>query len=89
MKAALKSPNVASTPEQIKTALREHALTLGFDVVGIAPADAAPEARSRLEQFIAGGLHGDMDWLETTAERRGAPASLWPDVRNVIMLGVN
>jgi epoxyqueuosine reductase len=30
-----------------------------------------------------------MDWMETTAERRGAPKALWPEVRAVIMLGVN
>jgi epoxyqueuosine reductase len=30
-----------------------------------------------------------MAWLETTADRRGAPAALWPDVRSVIMLGLN
>ncbi len=30
-----------------------------------------------------------MMWLETTAERRGSPLALWPDVRSVIMLGLN
>jgi epoxyqueuosine reductase len=30
-----------------------------------------------------------MAWLETTADRRGAPAALWPDVRSIIMLGLN
>ena len=30
-----------------------------------------------------------MAWLATTAERRGAPTALWPDVRSVIMLGMN
>jgi epoxyqueuosine reductase len=51
--------------------------------------DAVPEAKARLEQFLAEGLHGDMFWMESTAERRGAPAALWPDVRSVIMLGMN
>ncbi len=30
-----------------------------------------------------------MVWMETTAERRGDPRALWPDVRSVIMLGMN
>jgi len=30
-----------------------------------------------------------MDWLETTAARRTDPLRLWPDVRAVIMLGLN
>jgi epoxyqueuosine reductase len=30
-----------------------------------------------------------MDWMATTAERRGDPRTLWPDVRSVVMLGMN
>jgi epoxyqueuosine reductase len=30
-----------------------------------------------------------MAWMETTAARRGAPHALWPEVRSVIMLGMN
>ena len=30
-----------------------------------------------------------MDWLKDTAARRGSPSALWPDVRSVIMLGMN
>jgi epoxyqueuosine reductase len=30
-----------------------------------------------------------MAWLETTAGRRGAPRALWPEVRSVVMLGLN
>jgi len=30
-----------------------------------------------------------MDWLASTAERRGDPRVLWPDVRSIVMLGVN
>ena len=30
-----------------------------------------------------------MVWMATTAERRAAPRALWPEVRSVIMLGMN
>jgi epoxyqueuosine reductase len=40
-------------------------------------------------QFIADGAHGDMDWLAANAERRSDPLKLWPDVRSIVMLGVN
>ncbi len=30
-----------------------------------------------------------MAWMETTAERRADPRALWPEVRSVIMLGLN
>ncbi len=61
----------------------------GFDVVGVTRPDAVPEAKARLERFLADGAHGDMVWMKTTAERRASPDALWPDVRSVIMLGMN
>jgi epoxyqueuosine reductase len=51
--------------------------------------DAAPQAKARLERFLAEGQHGDMAWMERTAERRGDPRALWPQVRSVIMFGLN
>ena len=67
----------------------EAARTHGFDVVGIARPDAIPQAHERLLRFLAEGAHGDMAWMETTAERRGDPRALWPDARSIIMLGMN
>ena len=69
--------------------MEREARALGFDAIGIARPDAIPRAKERLAHFIAEGLHGDMDWLATTAERRGDPTVFWPDARSVIMLGVN
>jgi epoxyqueuosine reductase len=73
----------------LKRALAEAARGQGFDVIGVARPDSIPLAAERLRQFLAEGGHGDMDWLETTATRRGDPRALWPDVRSVIMLGMN
>jgi epoxyqueuosine reductase len=42
-----------------------------------------------LRAFLAAGSHGDMDWMARHADRRGDPRALWPDVRSIIMLGVN
>jgi epoxyqueuosine reductase len=61
----------------------------GFDVVGITQPDSIPEALERLRRFLAEGAHGDMDWMEASAARRGSPRALWPQVRSIIMLGLN
>jgi epoxyqueuosine reductase len=58
-------------------------------VVGITRPDSIPQALERLRHFLAEGAHGDMDWMETTAARRGSPRALWPQVRSIIMLGLN
>jgi epoxyqueuosine reductase len=55
----------------------------------VARPDAIPQAAARLQRFLADGAHGDMDWMEKKADRRGDPYALWPDVRAVVMLGVN
>lgn len=58
-------------------------------MAGVTRPDAVPEAKVRLERFLADGAHGDMVWMVTTAERRTSPLALWPNVRSVIMLGMN
>jgi epoxyqueuosine reductase len=65
------------------------AVERGFDIVGIARPNSIPQAPERLQQFLAEGAHGDMAWMETTEARRGNPRALWPQVRSVIMLGLN
>jgi epoxyqueuosine reductase len=76
-------------PTVLKAALAEAAAAHGFDVVGVTRSDSIPVALARLQRFLAEGAHGDMTWMETTAARRGDPRALWPDVRSVIMLGMN
>jgi epoxyqueuosine reductase len=73
----------------LRAALAQAARDHGFDVVGVTRPDAIPQAPERLKQFLAEGAHGDMDWMATTAARRESPSALWPQVRSVIMLGLN
>jgi epoxyqueuosine reductase len=70
-------------------ALREQALALGFDCIGVADPAAIADAAKYFHSFLESGAHGDMDWLAASPERRADPRVLWPDVRSVIMLGVN
>jgi epoxyqueuosine reductase len=52
-------------------------------------ADAIPLAPLRLREFLAAGAHGDMTWMAANTERRGDPRALWPDVRSIVMFGIN
>ncbi len=67
----------------------ERAGQLGFDIVRIAGPDAIPLAPERLKAWLEAGHHGSMEWMEETAERRSDPRALWPEVRSVILLGLN
>ena len=77
----------ALSPAGLKALLAERARALGFAAIGIADPDAAPEAGARLQAWLDAGCHGEMLWMETTAERRASPLALWPEVRSVILLG--
>jgi epoxyqueuosine reductase len=74
---------------KLRQKLEEQARALGFSAVGVAPAEAAPKSGERLREWLASGAHGDMIWMETTADRRCSPAGLWPQVRSVISLGMS
>ncbi len=69
--------------------IRQRARSLGFDVVGFASAADAWPAGERLRQFVAEGLHGQMDWMEETLDRRDHPTGMWPEARSAVMLGMN
>jgi epoxyqueuosine reductase len=69
--------------------LRSRAASLGFDAFGIAAAEARPDLPEKLRHALAEGWHGDMVWMAETEARRASPKGLWPEVRSVIMVGMN
>jgi epoxyqueuosine reductase len=73
----------------LKAALANEALALGFDCVGVTDPDAIGDAGKHFHAFLKSGGHGDMDWLGAHPERRADPRVLWSEVRSIIMLGVN
>ena len=77
------------TTSKLRERLEAEARALGFAAVGVARADAAPKTAERLRAWLEEGAHGDMIWMAETAERRGSPQALWPEVRSVISLGMS
>ncbi|MFL5106789.1 MAG: tRNA epoxyqueuosine(34) reductase QueG, partial [Xanthobacteraceae bacterium] len=76
-------------PDALKTALGAAARAHGFDVIGVVAPDAIRGVKERFATFLADGAHGDMDWLARDPDRRADPQTLWPQVRSIIMLGLN
>ena len=73
----------------LKRTLAAQARALGFDAIGVTGPDTIGDAGKHFHAFLDTGAHGDMDWLAANPERRADPRVLWPDVRSIIMLGVN
>ncbi|MBU2607401.1 MAG: tRNA epoxyqueuosine(34) reductase QueG [Alphaproteobacteria bacterium] len=80
------SDPVSGSPEAF---LKHAGRTIGFDSVRIARADEAWAASERLEAFVAEGRHGQMDWMETTLERRKAPTSMWAGAKSAVVVALN
>ncbi|ASK88523.1 tRNA epoxyqueuosine(34) reductase QueG [Sphingorhabdus sp. SMR4y] len=74
---------------RLTKALENRATEEGFAAVGIAPARLAPKTGLRLRQWLEEGRQGDMLWMVNRADERSDPATLWPEVQTVIMLGMS
>ena len=78
-----------SVAPSLRESLTREALSLGFDCAGVTDPDSIAQAAKHFRDFLDAGAHGDMEWLADRPERRADPRGLWPEVRSVIMLGVN
>ncbi len=74
-------------------AIKQAALALGFDAVGIVRVDSpsAPQATltSRLTQWLERGYHATMAWMERTPEKRADPRIVLPGCRSMVCVGLN
>ena len=69
-------------------AVKAHARRLGFDLCGIAPATGMPEL-SRIHDWVARGFHGEMRYLERSADVRADVTRFLPGARSVVMTATN
>src|SRR5262245_20317324 len=85
----LRGPRLLNEPAALKAELVAMARQHGFDAVGVVRPDAIPQAKEWFTEFLRDGGHGDMDWLARDPDRRTDPLVLWPQVRAIVMLGLN
>ena len=68
--------------------IKAHAQKLGFELVGITPAE-----RSRTidlyEQWLKNGYAGKMGYLEKHLPLKDHPRNVLPEVKSIISLGIN
>lgn len=75
--------------DEVKIAIKNKALSLGFDVVGFTRAAPDGPRESNLNRFVAEGRAGAMDWLARDPKKRADPSVLWGEAKTVIALAMN
>jgi epoxyqueuosine reductase len=75
---------MASIEERLKAQARQ----IGFDLIGIAPAQPTDDF-DRLSEWLAKGYAGEMGYMQRRHEARRHPQSILPTVRSVIMAAAN
>ena len=61
------------------------ALQVGFDACGIAPVRPLSSDAQFMDNWIAQGLHGEMDYLERNCDKRYDPSVLVPGAQTVVV----
>jgi epoxyqueuosine reductase len=72
----------------LESRLKQRAHQLGFELAGIARATQA-DSFDTYRNWLDQGCAGEMTYLHRQAEARRHPCSILPDVRSVVMLGMN
>ena len=72
-----------------KQYLRDTALGLGFDAVGVSRAEKMDEEAARLEKWLNAGFHGEMEYMERWFDLRTDPTLLVPGAKSVVSLMYN
>ncbi len=86
-------PTWGETSEQTRARrtqlFRDQALACGFSRVGIARAQALPQAQAQLEAWLAAGRHGSMAWLADDVARRCDPQQVVAGAQSVVLLALD
>ena len=61
------------------------ALEVGFDACGVAPVHRLDDDAQFMDNWIAQGLHGEMDYLTRNCDKRYDPAVLVPGAQTVVV----
>lgn len=69
--------------------IRDKAIEIGFDKVGIAAVDALAIETERLLSWLANGYHGEMAWMARDPAKRTDPRAIFPNAKSVVVVGLN
>ena len=81
--------HLRSPTPTISELIKERARKLGFEKVGVVPAQPLEEEGLRLQKWLAANYHGNMSWMARDPEIRSDPRKLFPAARSVVVVALN
>ncbi len=78
-----------SPPTELSHLIKQHALELGFDEVGISMAQQLDEEADLMEKWIEKGFQGEMSYLERNKEKRYDPRLLVEGTQSIVSVLYN
>jgi epoxyqueuosine reductase len=73
---------------RVTQSIKEKALEIGFDLVGISPVDSFPENQF-YKEWLARGFAGEMKYMEREPQKRENIKNVLPEAKSVICCGLN
>jgi epoxyqueuosine reductase len=74
----------------IEERIKQKALSLGFDIVGITSADDIDKQQiAKFKEWLASGSNGGMDFLARNPEKRFSPTNILPEAKSIICIAIN
>lgn len=74
---------------EISEDIKKQALALGFQKVGITPAEPLIPEGSRLKEWLKRAYQGEMTWMSKNVEKRIDPALVLPNAQSIISVAMN
>lgn len=68
--------------------IKNLALELGFSKIGFTDTDLSDQ-KQYLQEYLKNAHHGEMSWLQESADKRTNPTQLLPDARSIIICSLN
>lgn len=81
--------DVPRRERDISGQIKQRALAVGFDKVGIVAATALDLERDRLLTWLDRGYQGEMKWMARDPEMRTDPVKLFPAARSIVVVAKN
>lgn len=75
--------------DDLAAQIKNQARALGFNKVGIVPAERLSTEESRLRQWLDRGYHAEMNWMLRDPAQRVDPGAVFPPARSVVVVALN